>query len=166
MQPRILHPAWIAGLAAAALGAAFVAQYGFGLEPCILCLYQRVPFYLTVALGLVALLPGLGGRARAALLALAGAALVVNAGIAFYHVGVEKHWWAGTSACGGGSAGGLGAMSMEEMMQAMSRPVEARCDEPAWSFLGITMAAMNVPFSLAFGLATLWAAGRLAHERR
>ena len=32
---------------------ALMAQYVFDLEPCILCLYQRVPFYINIALGFI-----------------------------------------------------------------------------------------------------------------
>lgn len=165
MSARILYPMAVVALAAAALAAALIGQYVYGLLPCVLCLYQRVPFYLAMALGLGALLPPVSDRGRVLLLALAGLALVANAGIAAFHVGVEQHWWAGTSACGGGSVG-ITAMSVEELMQAMNRPPEVRCDQPPWSFHGITMAMMNVPFSLAFGLATLAAARALAWARR
>ncbi len=50
-------------------------------------------------------------------------------------------------------------------MAAMSKPVEARCDQPPWSLFGITMAMVNVPFSLGLGGFALWAAGRLWRER-
>lgn len=166
MPARIFYPLAVVVLAAAALAAALIGQYVYGLLPCVLCLYQRVPFYLALALGLGALLPPVSDRGRALLLALAGLALVVNAGIAAFHVGVEQHWWAGTSACGGGGIGGIATMSVEDLMQAMNRPPEVRCDQPSWSFHGITMAMMNVPFSLAFGLATLVAARTLAGARR
>jgi len=36
------------------LSAAYISQYGFGLKPCILCLYQRGPYALNIALGVLA----------------------------------------------------------------------------------------------------------------
>lgn len=165
MTARILLPGALAATSAAALGAAYVAQYGFGLQPCILCLYQRVPFAIAVALGLLALLPAVPRRGRATLLALAGLALLVNAGIAVFHTGVEQHWWAGTEACAGAAGAGAGVDTVQDLMAAMSRPVAARCDEPPWSLFGITMAMMNIPFSLALGGFGLWGAGRLWRER-
>ncbi len=58
--PRYI-PLAILAASVAALGAAYIAEYAFGLEPCILCLYQRLPF---VATGLLALagLPALRRR--------------------------------------------------------------------------------------------------------
>ena len=73
---------FIAASAAAALLGAFVAQYGFGLRPCILCLVQRVPFALALALGLTGLSPRLTPEWRRNLIALAGLVFLTNSGIA------------------------------------------------------------------------------------
>lgn len=160
-----LYPAGIAAASAAALATGYVAQYGFGLQPCILCLYQRIPFAAAAVLSGLALLPLLSRELRAALLGLAGLGLLVNAGIAVYHTGVEQLWWAGTEACSGGAAA-TAAMTIEQMQEMLNRPAQVRCDQPAWSFHGITMAMLNVPFSLALGLFGLWGARRLKEGRR
>lgn len=139
--------------ALAALAAAYTAQYGFGLQPCILCLYQRIPFAVAAGLALLVLL--LGGGLRGPLMLLAGLALLGNAGLAGFHTGVELHWWAGTEACAGGAAATAG-MTMEQLQQALAQPALPRCDEPSWSFYGLTMANLNIPFSLALGLLALW----------
>jgi disulfide bond formation protein DsbB len=143
----------VTGLCLAALAFALIAQYGFGLRPCNLCLIQRVPFALAALLGLAALRPGLPGPL---LLRIAGVLLMINGAIAVYHVGVEQHLWA-SAVCSGG---GQGAVAVGDLLAEMSRPPEAQCDQPAWSFHGITMAAMNIPFSTLFGLAVLWAVRR------
>ena len=132
----------------AAMATGLIAQYGFGLRPCILCLTQRVPFVLA---GCLAALSLWRPRWMLPLLCLAALALLINGGIAIYHVGVEHHWWA--SSCSGGGPTGL----VMDLAAEMSKPVEARCDEPAWMWHGITMAAMNIPFSGGLGLlAAFW----------
>jgi disulfide bond formation protein DsbB len=143
----------VAGLCLAALAFALVAQYGFGLRPCNLCLIQRAPFVLAALLGLLALKDGLPAGL---LLRVAGILLVINGGIAVYHVGVEQHWWA-SAVCSGGQQA---AVAVTDLLAEMSKPAQAQCDSPAWSFHGITMAALNVPFSALFGLAVLWAVKR------
>src|SRR5581483_12332517 len=70
-----------------ALGTAFTAQYWGGLQPCVLCVYQRWPYGIAIALGLLAL--AAGGAARGWLLALAGLTFLAGGGIAVFHVGVE-----------------------------------------------------------------------------
>lgn len=141
-----------------ALAAAFIAQYVFGLRPCILCLIQRVPFAIAGALAGATLLgPARLGRA---LMGLAGLAFLVNAGIAFYHVGVEQSWW--LSACVPTESG---PVAVHDLAALMSKPVEARCDEPAWQWRGITMAALNILFSGGLGLVTLLLARRMGGRR-
>jgi len=143
----------VAGICLASLAVALVAQYGFGLRPCNLCLIQRVPFVLAALFGLLALRDG---QPAALLLRLAGIVLLINGGIAVYHVGVEQHWWA-SAVCSGGQQG---AVAVADLLAEMSKPAEAQCDSPAWSFHGITMAALNVPFSSLLGLGILWAVKR------
>jgi disulfide bond formation protein DsbB len=144
-----------AGVCLAALALALAAQYGFGLRPCNLCLIQRIPFALAAALAAGALRPGWPGGL---LLRLAGALLVVNGAIAVYHVGVEQHWWASAVCSGSAQA----AIAVEDLLAELNRPAEAQCDTPAWSFHGVTMAVLNVPFSTLLGLGVLWAASRPA----
>ncbi len=143
----------VAGICVAALGFALVAQYGFGLRPCNLCLIQRVPFALAALMGLLAFWRE---EWSGWLLRLAGIALVINGAIAMYHVGVEQHWWA-SAVCSGSPQG---ALDVADLLAEMNKPAEAQCDTPAWSFHGITMAALNVPFSGLLGLAVLWAVKR------
>ena len=132
-----------------ALAGAFAAQYGFDLEPCVLCIYQRWPHAVVIALAALALAAP-DGPARIGLLGLAGLALLLGAGVAGYHVGVEQHWWRGSQAC---TASIGGAASLEELMaQIMAAPI-VRCDEIAWSFLGVSMAGYNFLLSMGAGKA-------------
>lgn len=133
-----------------ALVTAFVAQYAFGLKPCILCLVQRVPFAIAAFLAVLALLGPVGNRLRRQLIVLAGLAFLINAGIAVYHVGVEQKWW--QSSC---APTETGAVAVTDLAALMAKPVEARCDEPSWAWNGITMAAMNIVFSAGLAVVTL-----------
>lgn len=146
-------PLFVLAVSVCALATAYVAQYGFGLRPCSLCLTQRVPFAVAGLLALVALLRPLSWQRL--LMALAGLAFLVNAVIAVYHVGVEQKWWDSTCA-----ASQSGAVNLNDLSALMSKPVEARCDEPAWQWHGITMAAMNIVFSGGLALVVLAALPR------
>jgi len=136
---------------AGALGFAYSAQLVDGLEPCVLCLYQRVPFAVVLVLGLI-------GQFKPStlnwVLPLAGAVFLVGCGIAFYHVGVEQQWW--QSSCGGDLAGNMSTSDL--MAQLQNKPPKA-CDELEWTLFGISMATYNVAYSL--GLAVFCLAGAL-----
>ncbi|WP_114964390.1 disulfide bond formation protein B [Alkalilacustris brevis] len=138
--------------AAGSLGlllAALVFQYGFGMAPCALCIWQRWPHLVAVALAGPAV--ALAGPLWPLL---GGAAAATSGGIGVYHTGVERGWWQGPQACSAGPD--IGALSPEELFaQIMAAPV-VRCDEVPWEMLGLSMASWNALAS--FGLAALWVA--------
>ena len=140
-------PLFVAGAAAAALIAALISQYGFDLQPCVLCIWQRWPYVAAILLGLAAAALR-RNRAAPALTALAILAVLVSGGIGAFHVGVEQGWWEGTSGCGSlSSTDDLAALRA----QIMSAPI-VRCDEIAFSLFGISMAGWNVLFALGVAL--------------
>jgi disulfide bond formation protein DsbB len=128
----------------AALGAALVAQYGFGLEPCHLCILQRMPYAFAVLVALAALAERRDANQRAFLLGVVALAFGVDAVIAFFHIGVEQHWW--EAACSGGenlanSAGGL----LAKLKQGKAEPA---CDSVPFALFGISLAGLNLILSL------------------
>lgn len=142
------------------LAGAYAFQYGGGLLPCELCYYQRYPHWVVIVLGLVFFRLGANPVANRAIKAMVVLALLTAASLAFYHVGVEYHWWQGPGAC---TAALPDFSSTQQMMQALIlRPV-VRCDEPAWSLLGLSMAAYHG--LAAFGLA-LWLGVAMALDLR
>ncbi|WP_374466008.1 disulfide bond formation protein B [Ferrovibrio sp.] len=146
----------IALASAATLGMVFIAQYGFGLAPCQLCLWQRWPYAAAAAFGIAALLLP---RQRPALLALATLSFLIGGGIGVFHVGVEEKWWQGLTSCGGGpTPNSIDALRA----QLLTAPV-ARCDEVSFRFLGLSMAGWNVLWSaclVIFGALAVKRAGR------
>jgi len=148
-------PLFVLAAGVIALGTAFGAQYWGGLQPCVLCVYQRWPYGVAIALGLVAL--ALPARLKGWIVGLAGLAFAIGGGIAVFHVGVEHGWWQGTSQCGANFT----ANSIEALRaQIMAAPV-VRCTDVAWSFDGISMAGFNVIASAILAVVTLAGARRL-----
>src|SRR5437868_9278521 len=147
LPPKVV-PALVLAASIAVLGAALVSQYWGGLQPCVLCLYQRYPYWLAIALSVLALAALARGQRRLAggIIAVTALAFLAGAGVALFHVGVEQHWWAGTAECGasGPLAGGSAA---DVRARLLAQPV-VRCDEVAWSLFGISMAGFNVLVSL------------------
>jgi len=132
----------------AALASALYAQYGLGFRPCVLCITERFPFALAALFAAMALWVFRRASTRRALLGLAALALLTNAAIAAYHVGVEQFWWTSAVCPSGAPATTTAAPGAFDLAAAMSRPVEeAPCDQPAWVFHGVTMAGLNVVFS-------------------
>lgn len=148
---------FLLGASAGSLLAAFFFQYVVGLQPCVLCIWQRWPYAVVIALSIVSLAVATDAhKLRAVLLALCGVALLVGGGIAVFHVGVEQHWWTGTSGCGvTATADSIDALRA----QIMAAPV-VRCDQVAWSLFGISMAGYNILISLVLAAVAFFAARR------
>ncbi len=157
MQTRPLA-AFLMLVSAAILATAYISQYVYHYDPCILCLYQRKPYFVVIGLSLLALL--LAGKkpciARWLLVGCA-AAFAVGMGIAFYHTGVEQTWWQGTAACGDG---GLPTTNDIEALRAyLENKRITRCDVPTWKLFGLSMTVYNLIAStilLGFTTLMLW----------
>ncbi|RDW13988.1 disulfide bond formation protein B [Paracoccus thiocyanatus] len=152
------HLAVTAGAGSAALLAAALVFQGLGYAPCELCILQRWP-HLAAAIigGLVWFLGWKRWLAALGLLAALGAT-----GLAIYHAGVELQMWQGPQHCSGGVSG-LARMSTQDLMAALEKAPVVRCDEVAWSLLGISMAGWNA--ILSAGLSALWLASARGRKR-
>ena len=129
------------------LGSALLSQYWGGLAPCELCLLQRWPWAAAIVISLIAIIAG--KRAVLSWVALLLAAVfAVGSALAFYHVGVEKQWFAGPNACIGAATA---ADTVEALKARILGQMPVRCDEPAWSLWGISLAGWNLLASLVMG---------------
>jgi disulfide bond formation protein DsbB len=155
-SPRILIAAALL-LSLAVIGFVLFSQYVQFYQPCELCLRERLPWYLIIALGLV----GLAFPSRWIVIAI-GIVFLASAALGLHHSGVEQHWWAGPTACTGGSSG---ANSIDELRAMMHREKVVQCDAIAWTLFGISMATYNFLLSLAAGIALLFLAVRGRHAR-
>ena len=128
-----------------------LAAFGFqdiaDLAPCPLCIWQRWPHAVAIALGVghmifrLPLFPWL-----------AAAAVLAGAAIALFHSGVEQQWWEGLQSCAGTPLADMSGSDMLAMTGAISI---SRCDDVAWSLLGLSMPSWNGLLSLV--LTGIWA---------
>ncbi len=148
----ILTPRAFAGFvlmaSAVVLGSALLSQYWGGLAPCELCILQRWPWAAATLIALVALVAGSRPALPWVALALA-IVFALNVAVAFYHVGVEQHWFAGPSAC---TASATGAMTLEEMKRQILGTAPVLCDRVQWALFGVSLAGWNLLASLAMAV--------------
>lgn len=118
----------------AVLASVFAFQYLGGAAPCQMCIWQRYPYALLIVLGLL----GWFWQPRL-ILGLGTLVLLVGAGIASYHYGVEQGWFALPDGC----AAGGDATSVEELRRMLSEAPPA-CDQVQFNVFGWSLAAWNV----------------------
>ncbi len=148
--------ALVTAVVALILATVYVAQYGFDLFPCTLCFVQRVPYWLAVVMGTLSLMRAVDSRTRRVILFHLAGLFLLDAGIALYHAGVEFHWWAGPVTCTGGAR----ILSLDDLTSALGKKGHPNCDEPAFLFMGISMAGYNVFAALGLTVASVFAATR------
>lgn len=156
-QTRNLLPGFILLVAVATLSSVYSAQYMGGLRPCVLCLYERIPWFAAAALMLVGILMPASASGWRGLLLLCGLAMLASTALAGYHVGVEQKWWAGPGAC---SAPEQLPQNLDELKNLLLPTAEKppRCDEIPWSLWGISMAGYNGILSVGLALLALGSA--------
>jgi disulfide bond formation protein DsbB len=133
-----------------ALFSAYISQYIFGYQPCLLCLYQRKPYFIIIAISLFALLVSNEAKnAKNSIFCLIIGALLVNLAITFYHVGVEWKIFKGFDGCI--IDGSVLTSDIESLKQIINETKAIRCDQPQFLFLGLSMAFCHLIY-LIFGI--------------
>jgi disulfide bond formation protein DsbB len=133
-----------------ALISAYISQYIFGFEPCVLCYHQRKPFFIIIIIALFFLLIKKLKKYQKIGAILCALAFLINAGIAFYHSGVELKIFAGPDSCSSSNFDNID--NVEQLREALFKTKAIRCDEPQFYFLNLTMANWNFIYCLGLGL--------------
>lgn len=136
------------GACALTLIGAFAFQAA-GYQPCELCLKERIPYYLGLALaGLTYWLLGAGaGRSLAlALFSALGLLFAVSAVLGAYHAGVEWGLFPGPSECTGTYKP---AAEISDFLKQLETTQVVRCDAVAVRILGLSLAGWNAIISAA-----------------
>jgi disulfide bond formation protein DsbB len=155
-------PIFVLAVSAAVLGGALASQYWGGLAPCELCLKERWPWVAAIAVAVVATTTG-SRRASPRVVLLLTAIFAIGSAVAFYHVGVERHWFPGPAAC---TAPALAGDTIEALRAQLLHQMPVRCDEPAWSLWGISLAGWNLVASFAMAGICLAVYAQLRLSRR
>jgi disulfide bond formation protein DsbB len=155
-NPALTAALAITVIAAATLAGAWFFQLVLDILPCELCLEQRYAYYLAIPLGALMVLAAARHASRTVLLsglAILGLAALGNAGLGFYHAGVEWHFFAGPADCTG-PIGDLG--SAGNLLQRLDTTKVIMCDVVQWRFLGLSLAGYNVLISLLMAAIAAW----------
>ena len=121
---------------------ALIIQYWLGHEPCKLCLYQRIPYFLSMLLIIKILFIKKYEKITLLILFLV---FMSSATLAFYHFGIEQGFFNESLVC---SVGDLSkTLSKEELLQQLKQN-SITCKDVSFRILGLSLAAINTIFSL------------------
>jgi len=138
-------------------GAAIVIEYGFKVASCKLCVYQRIPYVLTI---LVGLLLYFSSKIRLYLI-LTILFQTLGLGISIFHSLIERgiiHYEMGCTSVKNDFE------SIDELRNFLDAAPITKCNEINFSFLGLSLANMNILVSvLIIFLTTLYF---IDHEKK
>tara|TARA_Y100001970_G_C14092509_1_gene780798 strand:- start:184 stop:666 length:483 start_codon:yes stop_codon:yes gene_type:complete len=121
---------------------AFVIEYKLGHQPCKLCIYERIPYFLAILLIIKIFL--VHGYERTTLLILS-LVFIISSILAFYHFGIEQGFFSESLACINENLSET--VSKEELLKKLGENTIG-CKDVSFRILGFSLAAINTIFSI------------------
>ncbi|ABD44712.1 disulfide bond formation family protein [Ehrlichia chaffeensis str. Arkansas] len=119
-----------------ALGVAYIAQYLFGMLPCKLCIYERIPYFITVGLFILYLF-----KSSKVIFFIMCLCYICNICISGYHVALEHSWVADIIGC----TDSIKSLNFDDLKNALlDVNVVISCNRPSIVFIGLSMAECNL----------------------
>ena len=122
---------------------AFIIEHRLGHQPCKLCLYERIPYFLSILL--IVKIFFIKGNEKITLLILS-LVFIISSVLAFYHFGIEQGFFKESLAC---TAGNLSeTLTKEELLKQLSQNTIS-CKDVTFRIFDFSLASINTIFSIA-----------------
>jgi len=137
------------------MGFALFAQHVLLLDPCPLCVFQRVAVISIGIIFLVAALHNPAGAGRIPYALLLGLAAVAGASVAGRHAWLQQLPPDKVPSCGPGLDYMLETLPFTEVLGKVFRG-SGECAEIVWQFLGLSMPGWVLVWMIALGSVGVW----------
>ena len=130
----------------ASLITAFIIQYVLGHQPCKLCIYERIPYILSIFFIIELIFFKKNEKTTLLLLSLI---FIISGILAFYHFGIEQGFFSESFVCE--SASFSETLTKDQLLgQLKQNPIS--CKDVSFRVLGLSLASINVIFSLVLSV--------------
>ena len=129
-----------------AIISALIIQHWFGHEPCKLCLYERIPYFLSILLIIKILFIKKYEKITLLILSLV---FFSSFALAFYHFGIEQSFFDESLACATGDLSKT--LSKEQLLEQLNQN-NISCKDVNFKILGLSLATINTIFSLVLSV--------------
>jgi disulfide bond formation protein DsbB len=120
---------------------AYVIEYILGYQPCKLCIYERIPYFLSIFLIIEILF--FKRREKITLLVLS-LIFFISFSLAFYHLGIEQGFFSESFIC---ESKNLETLSKQQILNQIKENVIS-CKDVSFKIMGLSLATINAIFSL------------------
>jgi len=140
---------------AALLGFAYYSQYVLGLEPCPLCIFQRIGVAAVGAGFLLAAVHGPGRKGSLVWAVIIDLAVVATILVAARHLWIQHQPPGTVSACGASLEYMMKIFSVGEVVRKVLTG-SGECAQVSWRFLTLSMPAWVLIAALGLGALNMW----------
>jgi len=140
---------------AALLGYAYYAQFVLHLEPCPLCIFQRIGMLALSLVFLIAAAHDPVGWGRRVYASTAAAAALATIGVALRHLYIQHLPEGSVPSCGASLDFMLKVFSLSEVLVKVLTG-SGECAKVTWQFLGLAMPAWVLIAAVALGAYGVW----------
>ena len=148
LPPRRLAYLLGAIVCAGLMGWALWLQYGMGIEPCPLCVFQRIAVIATGIIFLIAAIHNPGRTGAAVYAGLTVIASGIGAALATWHVWIQAQPKGAVAACGMGLNYMLETLPLTEVISKVLKG-SGECAEQGWLFMGLAIPSWTFVFFIA-----------------
>ncbi|TDJ47184.1 MAG: disulfide bond formation protein B [Gammaproteobacteria bacterium] len=134
---------------------ALYTQYVLGMEPCPLCIFQRVAVIGLGIIFLIATIHGAGPTGRRVYAGLLALVAMLGVGVAGRHVWLQSLPKDQVPACGPGLDFMLDTFPILEVLDIVLSG-SGECAEVSWRLIGLTMPAWTLIGLAALGIYGIW----------
>ena len=121
---------------------AFVIEYGLSHQPCKLCLYERIPYILSILLIIKILFVKKYEKITLFILFLI---FIASAVLEFYHFGIEQGFFSESFVCKVGDLSGT--LSKKQLLEQLNKN-SISCKDVSFRVLGLSLATINTILSI------------------
>ena len=121
---------------------ALIIQYWLGHEPCKLCLYERIPYFLSILLLIKILFFKKNEKITLLILSLV---FVGSSTLAFYHFGIEQGFFSESLLCKAEDSSKI--LSKEQLLEQLKQN-SVSCKDVSFRVLSLSLAAINTILSI------------------
>ena len=124
------------------LVSAFIIEHQLGHKPCKLCLYQRIPYFLSILLIIKILFIKKYERVTLLILFLV---FISSAALAFYHFGIEQGFFSESLAC---TTDDLSKTYSKEQLLEQLKQNTISCKDVGFKVFDLSLATINTILSI------------------
>jgi len=125
------------------LTSVYYIEYVMNIYACILCKYQRIPYFI-ISLLLIYLITS--KEVNKKIIYLIIFCLMINIGLSFYHIGIEQNIFSETKACK--ASGSI--LNQEDLLKQFKSNQITGCADVKFSILGMSLSTLNFIMNIVF----------------